>query len=84
MTSNGAPKGRCGSSASREKQMRAYDALPRSIRNALANAVFSWAPFPIQKRFERGEFSANTWCALISMWDRQHIRADRKRVWGIK
>ncbi len=63
--------------------MAAYDALPKSIREALANAAFAWAPYPIKYRFERGTKPAKEWVKLIAKWDRDQIAKDRTRVWGL-
>lgn len=68
--------------ASNEKQMAAYDALPRSIREALANAAFDWAAYPVKQRFERGKMTAKEWVKHIAKWDREQIKKDRTRVWG--
>lgn len=69
--------------ASKEKQMAAYDALPRSMREALANSAFNWAAYPIRQRFERGQITAKTWVGLIEKWDRDQIAKDRTKVWGL-
>jgi hypothetical protein len=69
--------------ASREKQMAAYDQLPCSIREALANAAFDWAAYPIRRRFERGQRRAKEYVAIIRKWDRDQIAKDRVRVWRI-
>src|SRR4051812_6495173 len=69
--------------ASKKTQMAAYDSLPRSIREALANAVFSWAPYPIKRSFERGKRTAKEWTKLIARWDQEQIQKDRGRVWGV-
>jgi hypothetical protein len=70
--------------ASKDKQMAAFDALPKSIREALAGAAFDWAPYPVKLRFERGTKSSKEWVKLIAKWDRDQITKDAKRVWGIE
>jgi hypothetical protein len=70
--------------ASREKQMAAYDQLPRSMRDALANAAFDWAAYPIRQRFERDQRTAKEYVVMIKKWDRDQIAKDRARVWGIE
>jgi len=81
--SNANFKSGSSSYASKEAQMAAYDALPRSVREALANAAFDWAPFPVNKRFQRGQRSAKELCKDITRWDRDQIAKDRTRVWGL-
>ena len=63
--------------------MAAYDALPPAIREALGNAAFSWAPYPIYQRFRRGGLRADVYAKVNAQWDRNQIAKDRKRVWGI-
>jgi hypothetical protein len=70
--------------ASLEKQMAAYDALPRSMREALAGAAFNWAAYPIKQQFEREEASAKDWVRRICQADQQQIERDRLRVWRIR
>ena len=76
---------RSGSSsyATKQAQMDAYDALPRSVREALANAAFAWAPYPINKRFQSGRRSAKELVKDVHRWDRDQIAKDRTRVWGL-
>jgi uncharacterized protein DUF6525 len=69
--------------ASLENQMAAFDRLPRSVREALANAAFDWAAYPIRSRFESGRMSAKAIVQAIGQWDRKQIDKDRKKVWGI-
>lgn len=78
-TGSGAP-----SYASREAQMKAYDSLPRVIREALANAAFDWAPYPIARRFNRAtrHDMAKRLAADIARWDADQVAKDRVRVWG--
>ena len=70
--------------ASKAKQMEAYDRLPASVRAALANAAFDWAPYPIRRWFEAGRFSAKEIVKKVAKWDRDQIAKDQSRVWGIK
>jgi hypothetical protein len=70
--------------ASKDKQMAAYDKLPPTIRQALANAAFNWASYPLHQRFQRGSRTAKEWAKLIAKWDADQIAKDRTRVWGIE
>lgn len=83
MSANAGFSSGAASYASREKQMAAYDRLPPSIRVALANAAFDWAPYPIRKWFESGRRTAKQLVGDVAKWDREQIAKDRKRVWGI-
>jgi hypothetical protein len=58
--SNAGFTGGRSSYASLEKQMAAFDRLPRSVRAALADAAFNWAAFPIHRWFEAGRYTAKT------------------------
>jgi hypothetical protein len=69
--------------ASLEKQMEAFDRLPASVRSALANSAFNWAPFPIRRWFEGGQYSAKDLVRRIASWDAGQIDKDRTRVWGL-
>lgn len=71
------------SHASNENQWRAYDRLPPSIRKALQESAFDWAPYPIWRRFEAGENTAKEYVKKIAEWDRSQIKKDRKRVWKV-
>jgi hypothetical protein len=64
--------------------MAAYDRLPASVRTALAGAAFNWAPFPIRRRFERGDYTAKELVKRIAKWDRAQIDKDRTRVWHME
>ena len=76
MKRNSTRRGR-GSTASLGKQMAAYDALPASIRQALA--AYPYAPYPIWLRFKRGNGSARFWVTLISHWDAVQIASETRR-----
>ena len=78
MRRNSARRGR-GSTASLGKQMAAYDALPAAIREALANAAYPYASYPIWPRFRRGDGSAKFWVNLISHWDAVQIASEVRR-----
>ena len=77
MKRNSTRRGR-GSTASLGKQMAAYDALPASICEALANAAYPYAPYPIWLRFKRGNGSARFWVTLISHWDAVQIASETR------
>jgi hypothetical protein len=81
MPSNSTLKGGRYSYASKDKQMEAFDRLPRSIRVALANAAFAWAPYPLWRRYENSGKPASYWVAQIAKWDTDQIAKDRTRVW---
>jgi hypothetical protein len=70
------------SRASKASQWAAYDRLPPSVRAALQNAAFDWAPYPIHRAFERGLRTAKETVRAIGKWDAAQIRRDRKRIWG--
>jgi Family of unknown function (DUF6525) len=82
MTSNANFRASGRSHATRESQFKAYDRLPPIIRQALQNAAFDWASYPIRRWFESGRFTAKECVRLIQKWDREQIRKDAKRVWG--
>lgn len=63
--------------ASRQNNMKAYDALPRSVRQALQDAAFDWAPYSIKRNFERGAWSAKELVKQIATWDSRQIKKDR-------
>jgi hypothetical protein len=68
------------SRASKASQWAAYDRLPPSVRAALQNAAFDWAPYPIYRAFERGQRTAKETVRAIAQWDADQIRQDRKRI----
>jgi hypothetical protein len=59
--------------------MRAYDKLPPSVRHALANAVFAWAPQPFLTDLRRGDRSPKEIVKLIANLDRKELARERKR-----
>jgi hypothetical protein len=58
--------------------MAAYDRLPPAARQALQDAVFDWAPYPILCRIRRGAYSHRGGSAAIvrdvRRWDREALR----------
>lgn len=67
--------------ASIEKQMAAYDALPKSVRAELANGYENWAAYPIRQRWERGQFkSVEVLVRAIERWNADQLARDRKLV----
>jgi hypothetical protein len=72
--SQGGFKGASVSHARRETQMRAYDQLPPSVRAALQQAVFDWAPYPIRRRFEAGRVTAKELVRQVRQWDRDALK----------
>ena len=59
--------------------MRAYDKLPRSVRHALANAVFDYVPQPLLTRWRRDGWKAETLVKLIAGWDRRELARESRR-----
>ncbi len=64
--------------------MRAFDKLPKSAREALANAVEDWVPQPILTRHNnqwRGYETGAEIAATIAKWDREELakREDQRR-----
>lgn len=71
--SNGDRRSR-GSSASLEKQMAAYDRLPKSVRQALQDSVANWAAYPIRMWWERGDFyDAASLVRRIETWNAHRL-----------
>jgi hypothetical protein len=68
------------SRASKANQWQAYDRLPPSVRAALQNSTFDWAPYPIHRAFENGQRTAKETVRAIAKWDAAQIKRDRKRV----
>lgn len=64
--------------ADRNKQMAAFDSLPPMVREALRNAVFDWAPYPILTRIRRNVYmrrgGAKAIVKDISRWDRDALK----------
>jgi uncharacterized protein DUF6525 len=58
--------------------MRAYEKLPPTLRQALRDAAFNYAPQPILTRWRRG-MSVNTLVKQIEESDRDLIARSRKR-----
>ena len=72
--------------STKENKYAAYDALPPSAKRALQDAAFDWAVQPIKTRWTKGLKGYKTGkdiAATISVWDKQQIEKDRKRVWKI-
>jgi hypothetical protein len=67
--------------ACKDNQWKAFDRLPRSVRNALNEAVCDWAPYPIWRWWNAGKFkSANELVMLIKKWDRDEIKRSEARL----
>ena len=63
------------STASKDKQWAAFEALPKSAREALANAAFDWAPYPINRDWQAGRWkTAKALCTTIAQWDQKQMR----------
>lgn len=66
--------------AKKENQYLAFERLPRSVRDTLNSAAFSWAPYPIWRAWEAGEYkSAKELIKAIRKWDRDCHKRDIKR-----
>jgi len=61
--------------ASKEKQWEAFHRLPRSVRDALNDAVLPYAPYRIWRNWERGRYkNAKELVRVIKRWDRKNIQ----------
>ena len=70
-------RGGGASYASREKQMAAYDSLPRSAREELANGYECWAAYPLAYRWNRGQYKdATALVATIKRWNKERAEKD--------
>lgn len=68
--------------STRDDLMRAFDKLPKSVRQALAEASRSYAPQPLLTAFRRGT-PAEKIVAWIKGWDTPEALAPRALVsWG--
>ena len=77
---NASQRGGRYSYASKDKQWLAYERLPRSVRLALQEAAYSWAPYTIWRRWEGGHYStAQALVKDIQQWDRDTHKRDAKR-----
>lgn len=72
-----------GSGSSREIRTMAYfDRLPRSARQALAEANFDWACRAYLRAFENGSMNAAALVKHIRKADRDLARKRRLSTWG--
>lgn len=79
-TTNASQKASRYSYASQENQWKAFERLPRSVRAALNEAKYSWAPYPIWRRWEGGHYgTAEELVREIRRWDRQTWARDAKK-----
>jgi hypothetical protein len=58
--------------------MRAFDKLPREVRQELASASRNYVPQPLLTHLRRGA-SPGFLIALIEIWDRRELSRERKR-----
>ncbi len=71
------------SGSSREtRTLHYYDQLPKSAREALANARFNWATGNMLKRFEGGRIKAKDLVKYIHKIDAELAEKERVKVWG--
>lgn len=78
---NNCGKGGRASYATIEKQMTAFDNLPRSVRLALANGYQNWAAFPIHRQWQRGAYpDAKALIKAIRAWDAKQRQHDRQTL----
>jgi hypothetical protein len=69
--------------ASLDKHMKAYDALPKSVRQALAEGYENWATYKMHRRWEAGRYrSARELIAKIRGWNREQAAEDRRALLG--
>lgn len=81
MTNFGRGGGGTPSYASNDKQMAAYDSLPRSVREAIANGYQNWATYPIARRWNQGRYKdAAALVATIDRWNREAAEEDRAKL----
>jgi len=67
--------------ASKANQWKAFERLPRSVRDALNQAVRPWAPYPLWRRCNAGHFrDARQLIKLIKAWDRKAIGKARRAL----
>lgn len=59
-----------------------YEQLPRSAREALANARFNWATRSLLRKFEDGRMKAKELVKYIEKIDAELAAKERARVWG--
>lgn len=66
-----------------ELYMRAFDKLPKALREAFHEANENYVPQPSLTRLKRGAVSVEAEIAAIKRWDAMN-RAERimSRVWG--
>lgn len=65
-----------------KRTMMHYDRLPRSVREAVANARFDWALNGWLSAFKRGDVSAPALVAAIQLADKVETAKTRFRAWG--
>jgi len=68
--------------SSETRTLHYYDQLPRSAREALANARFSWATRSFLKRFESGQMNVKELVKYIKRIDKELAEKERVKVWG--
>ena len=69
-----------------QNDLAAYDKLPRSVRQAIANGAFNLACPPLLTWWKRSRGlpqDARKIAAQVGQWETKRIAKDRKRVWGI-
>ena len=81
MSNAGRKFGRSYSYASKDNQWKAFERLPRSVRDALNGAARPWSPYPIWRRWEAGQYKdAKALVKQIRTWDRRAIaKAEKER-----
>jgi len=65
-----------------KRTMAYYDRLPRSVRQAVANARFDWTVSQWLRAFERGQMSAPELVKHIEKADKIETCKTRFRAWG--
>jgi hypothetical protein len=64
------------------RTMDYFDRLPRSVREAVANARFDWRLHGWLARFERGEIKARDLVKRVHDVDHTEAAKTRRRTWG--
>jgi tricorn protease-like protein len=62
----------------RKAAMRAYDKLPPSVRRALGDAVYAWAPQPFLTLLRRGGWSPKEIVKDIADLDREELEIEQR------
>jgi hypothetical protein len=64
----------------REAMMASYDRLPRTVRNALANAVENWVPQPLETEWKTGRYKPSDLAKMVAKWNRNETMVHRAKM----